>query len=627
MEGVEMTGLADVVVSTSQTGLPTLSDYSITRITNQINFAPTAPGKKSTLRSWERQPSTPFLARHKSRKIWKRFRKSMEAIRSRTGPSAAPSRIEECEYVNEISQSANAAYLRAVKRQRVLHAHTTERGGSFLETKWELEIGRRKRKLVGRTGEEQSVANGQEDENEADGDITEQSLEEISQSVGMSAAVDSGDDEEDTDQSAVISEIVDLAVDAQGGQVGAEVRELIAKKEPNLVRSALRMNSLDGEDAALLSEFLSRAQAKRAANAAMAGEGKNELRQKKEEGQVLSSPAVQSRRALEELDVNSPSIKPSTSTPVKAEKLPESPDAAGPIDDVNQSSPTVARRRSSRTKPTEQTRSLRPAVPNQIPVRRANGTEFVFLQRTEAQELALATRKNTRRNKGNALLPRYLLQAIVKQERKDETTQPFAQIEGKDESRQSRKRATGPKQVCWKEDQLVEYAPEKRSSPATESPSPGKKKSSSSRREESRSTSVTTHALPATPSKKVRRINMATSSTSVDGTRATSKPMPVGTPIPKRKKLTPRLKSTTTAASTVEFSSDHSSRDPLPSAAAKTATKQMAPSTQQTASKMSGIPRSTTLIKPAAPSTSMSASTSSAGATPMVRRMRARRAV
>lgn len=71
----------------------------------------------------------------------------MEAIRSRTVPSAAPSRIEESEYVNEISQSANAAYLRAVKRQRVLHAHT-ERGGSFLETKWELEIGRRKRERL-----------------------------------------------------------------------------------------------------------------------------------------------------------------------------------------------------------------------------------------------------------------------------------------------------------------------------------------------------------------------------------------------------------------------------------------------------------------------------------------------
>jgi hypothetical protein len=476
--------------------------------------------------------------------------------------------------------------------------------------------------LVGHTEGEQLVANGQEDENEADGDIIDSSLEEISQSVGLNGT-DSGEDD-DTDQSAVISEIVDLAVDAQGGQAAAEVRELIAKQEPSLVRSALRMNSLDGEDAALLSEFLSRAQAKRAANAAMVSNEEKDARQKKEEGQMLSSPAVQPRRALEELDVNSPSIKPATSTPVKAEKLPESPDAEGPTD--NTSSPTVARRRSSRTKPTEQTRSLRPSVPNQIPVRRANGTEFVFLQRTEAQELALTTRKNTRRNKGNALLPRYLLQAIVKQERKDETTQPFAQIEGKDEPRRSRKHATGPKQVCWKEDQLVEYATENKS-PVTESPSPGKKKSSSSRREESKSASVTTHVLPATPSKKVRRINMATSSTSMDDTaRATSKPMPVGTPIPKRKKLTPRLKSTTTAAKTVEFSSDHSSRDTLPSAAAKTAIKQMAPPlAQQTTSKMSGIPRSKTLIKPSAPSTSTS--TSSAGATPIVRRVRGRRAV
>lgn len=488
--------------------------------------------------------------------------------------------------------------------------------------------------MVGQTGEEQSVANGQEDENEADGDIHEQPLEEIPQSVGMSAAVDSSEDDEDTDDCAVISEIVDMAVDAQGGQVAAEVREFITKKETNLVRSALRMNSLDGEDAALLSEFLSRAQAKRAANAAMAGEVKSVAQRKKEEGQMLGSPAVQSRRALEELDVNSPSIKQSA-TPEKVEKLPKSPDAAGPIDDTDQltSSPTVARRRSSRTKPSVHTRSLRPAVPNQIPVRRANGTEFVFLQRTEAQELALATRKNTRRNKGNALLPRYLLQAIVKQERKDETMQPLAQIEGKDESRPSRKRTTGPKQVCWKEDQLVEYAPEKRSSPATESPSPSKKKSGSlSRREGDKSTLVTTHSLPATPSKKVRRISMAASNTTTDDTaQVSNKPVPMGTPIPKRKKLTPRLKTSSTAAvaaaaaASSDSSSDHSSKGSLPSAVAKKASKQTAPIAQPPTSKMSGIPRSKTLVKPAPPSTSTSIP--SAGATPMVRRVRPRRAV
>lgn len=71
----------------------------------------------------------------------------MEAIRARVGTTAAMSRIEEHELEKEISQSANAPYVRAVKRLRVLHM-PTERGSSFLETKWELETGRRKRELL-----------------------------------------------------------------------------------------------------------------------------------------------------------------------------------------------------------------------------------------------------------------------------------------------------------------------------------------------------------------------------------------------------------------------------------------------------------------------------------------------
>ena len=89
----------------------------------------------------------------------------MEALRDRR---TLPSRIEESEFANEISLSANAEYVRAVKRQRLLHdgaadanadaaadadadadtpAHT-ERGRSFLETKWELETGKRKRERL-----------------------------------------------------------------------------------------------------------------------------------------------------------------------------------------------------------------------------------------------------------------------------------------------------------------------------------------------------------------------------------------------------------------------------------------------------------------------------------------------
>jgi hypothetical protein len=66
--------------------------------------------------------------------------------------------IEESELVNEINTSANAEFLRGVKRRRLginVDSPDTQRLGrtrSFLETKWELEIGRRKRGLLKSTG-------------------------------------------------------------------------------------------------------------------------------------------------------------------------------------------------------------------------------------------------------------------------------------------------------------------------------------------------------------------------------------------------------------------------------------------------------------------------------------------
>jgi hypothetical protein len=310
--------------------------------------------------------------------------------------------------------------------------------------------------------------------------------------------------------------------------------------EEDVVEPKLRMTSLDGDDdddAALLSEFLSRAQAKRAANAAM-GESK---------AVDMSSPVV--RRVLEELDVNSPSI-------------PKATPKAGSPGGEEISSPTIARR-STRTKPRAQTR---PAVPNQIPVRRANGTEFVFLQRTAAQELALATRKNTRRNKGHSVLPKYVLQALNKQDKDElflpsedsDAAQPQPQPQTQTQS-QSRK---APRQVLWRDDQLVEYAPQK----TLESPSPGTKSRGKAK----------TDALPATPSKKVRRINMAETSTrSVSNNPFAT---PVGTPVPKRR-LAPRRAAATAAATTPAASTTPPKT--APTAAAK---------------KTSGIPRKSTPV-------------------------------
>lgn len=57
-----------------------------------------------------------------------------------------------------------------------------------------------------------------------------------------------------------------------------------------------------------------------------------------------------------------------------------------------------------------------PGVISFIPVRRADRRDHVDLQRSEAQELALATRANTRRNKGQAKMPKYVLKGLKKME-------------------------------------------------------------------------------------------------------------------------------------------------------------------------------------------------------------------
>jgi hypothetical protein len=77
----------------------------------------------------------------------------MESLRGRT----AVSKIEEKEFKSEINASAIADYRRVVKRQRVdadqEQDAQTERGRSFLETKWEFEIGNRRREWMDKSPE------------------------------------------------------------------------------------------------------------------------------------------------------------------------------------------------------------------------------------------------------------------------------------------------------------------------------------------------------------------------------------------------------------------------------------------------------------------------------------------
>ena len=109
----------------------------------------------------------------------------------------------------------------------------------------------------------------------------------------------------------------------------APAEEIIsAEQESTLVRSALR-SSLDGDDAEVLNNFLSKAKAKRAAKAAVAAQEHTATEEKavqEEEVAIPNLPTPRSRRALEELDANSPSPSPQKVPSVrKAEDASGSP--------------------------------------------------------------------------------------------------------------------------------------------------------------------------------------------------------------------------------------------------------------------------------------------------------------
>lgn len=122
---------------------------------DRFRFTPMKRAPNALPRVWDRKPSTSFLGRQsRPRKVWKRFRTSFNSMKALQQMIAADD--EENELDMEINASRNAGLLRGVKR-RCLETGTVDnnkgdghddsivRGRSFLETKWESEMGRRRR--------------------------------------------------------------------------------------------------------------------------------------------------------------------------------------------------------------------------------------------------------------------------------------------------------------------------------------------------------------------------------------------------------------------------------------------------------------------------------------------------
>lgn len=241
------------------------------------------------------------------------------------------------------------------------------------------------------------------------------------------------------------------------------VQDLTQEQEGTLVRSALR-SSLDGEDAVLLNDFLSKAQAKRAAKAMMIDSQDADAAEKSsspEQSPDEECATPRSRRALETLDTNSPSpikvqVSPSKGDVIPDDEAKENGISKDPQED--ESAPaSPACRRSTRVKAPP---ANAPPVRNTIALRRAKGNEFVFLQRTEAQELALATKRNTRHNKGHSVLPQAALEAMA-QQNEGSATDSDKQSKSDRKGSSNRRPNASQKHVSWNELRLAEYEDER----------------------------------------------------------------------------------------------------------------------------------------------------------------------
>lgn len=206
------------------------------------------------------------------------------------------------------------------------------------------------------------------------------------------------------------------------------------------------------DDTALLQAFLNRAAESKNSRrvSATKRESISNRRDSDTIRHALASPAKAD--VLGDLDPNSP-------TPRKGSTQPNARDVIGfqsgdrttstvsedePLDD---SKPAANTRRSGRS--AKKAQPATQAVPNRIAIR--GNTDNVVLKRTEAQELALVTRNNTRKNKGGAVLPPLRLMKIPSQ-----LSSTSNEMEGVLEDELPIVKAEGARSVQWAET-LVQF--------------------------------------------------------------------------------------------------------------------------------------------------------------------------
>lgn len=197
-------------------------------------------------------------------------------------------------------------------------------------------------------------------------------------------------------------------------------------------RSATRFS----DDTSILKDFLSRVQARKQAK---------DSKPTPEPPPLVSTPRRSPRKALMNLDRNSPSphkkrdLVNRPGTPPGKEKL-----GTFSLEETEEVPAEMSPVRRSTRKRLQPPAKIAPGAPSFIPVRRADGTDPVVLQKTVAQELAMVTRANTRRNKGQSKPPAMTLKTLTTE------TGEVIQVAG------SGQNVEGAKSVGWDQN-LVYY--------------------------------------------------------------------------------------------------------------------------------------------------------------------------
>ena len=205
--------------------------------------------------------------------------------------------------------------------------------------------------------------------------------------------------------------------DTQGMEAMDKANEVLAKTELDDASQAMevsreqtpnqktRSGARFSDDTSMLKDFLNRAQARKAAQKPLLSAPDAPIPQ--------LSPRRSPRKMHGSQDGYALSPRKSRKKPNRPSSPPgkTKPEAIDSDDDEEQTAEPASCRRSTRTRLPAPAKAP-PGAPSFIPVRRADGTDPVVLQKSQAQELAVTTRANTRRNKGQSKPPLLALQDL-----------------------------------------------------------------------------------------------------------------------------------------------------------------------------------------------------------------------